>query len=240
MKSNRRNSLFGVNYTAATSSGIASVTGHAEEASPDTDSGLYAAGLKRLFDIAVVVMAMPFILPWIALAALAITLSDGANPFYSQDRVGRDGRIFRMWKLRSMVPNAKKMLETHLAANPDARREWDAYQKLRHDPRITRIGRIIRKTSIDELPQLFNVLIGDMSLVGPRPIMTEQKCLYPGSAYFRLRPGITGFWQVSDRNDSTFAERALFDTRYENECTFMVDVGVMLRTVSVIVKANGH
>ncbi|GGX48559.1 sugar transferase [Tateyamaria omphalii] len=183
---------------------------------------------------------MPFVLPWIALAALGIALSDGANPFYSQDRVGRDGRVFRMWKLRSMVPNAKKLLEAHLGANPDARREWDAYQKLRHDPRITPIGRIIRKTSIDELPQLFNVLIGDMSLVGPRPIMTEQKRLYPGSAYFRLRPGITGFWQVSDRNDSTFAERAHFDTRYENECTFIVDLSIMARTVSVVVKANGH
>jgi lipopolysaccharide/colanic/teichoic acid biosynthesis glycosyltransferase len=201
--------------------------------------GPYRSGFKRLIDITVILLALPFVLPLIMLLALVVW-SDGGNPFYAQERVGRSGRVFRMWKLRSMVPNAEHILEEYLLSNPDARREWDEYQKLRDDPRITRVGRVIRKTSIDELPQLFNVLIGDMSLVGPRPIMVDQADLYPGSAYFQLRPGVTGYWQVSERNEATFAARAVFDTKYAQDCSFMVDFNILLRTVPVVLKASGR
>lgn len=200
---------------------------------------VYVNGLKRLVDVVIVLLAMPFVVPIIAVFALAVMLGGGA-PFFAQERVGRGGKVFRMWKLRSMIPNAQMLLEDHLARNPAARREWDEYQKLSDDPRITRVGLFIRKTSIDELPQLFNVLFGDMSLVGPRPIMVEQIEIYPGSAYYDLRPGVTGLWQVSKRNESTFADRAVFDALYARKQSFLLDAGVLVRTVAVVLKASGR
>jgi len=199
----------------------------------------YRSFLKRALDIVLVGLAAAVVLPVVAIAALIIFLNDGHTPFYSQERVGRNRRIFRMWKLRSMVIDADAALEAHLAADPAARAEWDRHQKLRNDPRITWIGRIIRKTSLDELPQLWNVLTGDMSLVGPRPIMTSQVGLYPCTAYYRLRPGLTGFWQVSSRNKSTFAERARYDRLYEGRLSFPADVAVILRTVGVVLRGTG-
>ena len=201
--------------------------------------GLYPTFLKRLFDIALVLLAAPVIVTLVALLALLIAL-DGGPAFYSQKRVGRDGRIFRCWKLRSMVVDADQKLAAYLEANPAARAEWDRTQKLRNDPRITRFGHILRKTSLDELPQLWNVLMGDMSLVGPRPMMPDQAPLYPGQAYYQLRPGITGFWQISDRNNSAFAARAVHDTAYANRMSLLTDIGVLFSTVGVVVKATGH
>jgi lipopolysaccharide/colanic/teichoic acid biosynthesis glycosyltransferase len=145
-----------------------------------------------------------------------------------------------MWKLRTMVDNADERLEAYLEANPEARSEWDSSQKLKDDPRITRVGRMLRRTSLDELPQVLNVLTGDMSLVGPRPMMPSQRTLYPGSAYYRLRPGITGSWQVTDRNDSTFADRARFDTAYERELSLATDVKILLATVRVVLRGTGY
>jgi len=199
----------------------------------------YRSAFKRLLDLVLVGIASAAVLPVVAVAALVIFLTDGHTPFYSQERVGRNRRVFRMWKLRSMVIDADAALEAHLTSNPEARAEWDRHQKLRNDPRITWIGRILRKTSLDELPQLWNVLAGDMSLVGPRPIMTNQVALYPCTAYYRLRPGLTGFWQVSSRNKSTFAERARFDRLYEERLSFSADVAVILRTVSVVLRGTG-
>ncbi|MCE8469544.1 sugar transferase, partial [Rhodovulum sulfidophilum] len=136
--------------------------------------GAYRKVFKRVVDLTLVLLSAPFSVPLIALLALLVAL-DGHNPFYTQLRVGRNGRYFRIWKLRSMVPDADRILEAYLASNPAARREWNATQKLRHDPRITRIGRVLRKLSLDELPQLFNVANGTMSLVGPRPMMVKQQ-----------------------------------------------------------------
>ncbi|MFZ5963132.1 sugar transferase [Thalassococcus sp. BH17M4-6] len=199
---------------------------------------LYRDLFKRGLDVTLVlVAAIPVLMVLVVLCAL-IAL-DGKSPIYLQKRLGRSGRVFYMWKLRSMVADADHMLETHLASDPALRREWDRTQKLRHDPRITRIGKIIRKTSLDELPQLWNVLRGDMSLVGPRPMMVEQQALYPGTAYYALRPGITGFWQTSLRNESSFAERAGFDTDYLRKLSFGTDVAVLLRTVKVVVNGTG-
>lgn len=202
-------------------------------------AGAYRAVFKRVLDITLVIIAAPVVLLVVGLLAVGIAF-DGANPFYSQSRVGRGGRLYKMWKLRSMVVNADAELETYLATDPAARAEWDSTQKLKIDPRITRFGRILRKSSLDELPQLWNVLIGNMSLVGPRPMMPCQQDIYPGSAYYRLRPGITGPWQVSRRNESTFADRARFDTDYDRSLSLAGDIGLLIGTVRVVVRATGY
>lgn len=199
---------------------------------------VYLNFFKRVLDIVLVVMAAPAVLLVVAICAVMVA-RDGGSPFYHQTRVGRFGKTFKMWKLRSMVANADAALEEYLRTNPAARFEWNRNQKLRNDPRITKFGRILRKSSLDELPQLWNVLKGDMSLVGPRPMMVDQQSLYPGSAYYALRPGITGFWQVSVRNESSFAERASYDAEYLRKVTLLQDLSVMLKTVKVVTKCTG-
>ena len=199
---------------------------------------VYRDSFKRGLDIALVLMAaIPVGL--IMLVCALLVARDGGSPFYTQTRVGRFGKTFKMWKLRSMVANADVALEEYLSENPAARIEWNRNQKLRNDPRITKVGQILRKTSLDELPQLWNVLKGDMSLVGPRPMMVDQQPLYPGSAYYALRPGLTGFWQVSVRHESSFAERAQYDAEYLSKVTLAQDISVMWKTVSVVTKGTG-
>lgn len=207
-----------------------------------TDSarrGLYRNAGKRALDITVCLLSAPFVLTIVGILAL-IVARDGGKPFYTQSRVGQNGRIYRMWKLRSMVPNADQKLEAYLASNPEAREEWDRDQKLKNDPRITSFGHFLRRASLDELPQLWNVLRGDMSLVGPRPMMTSQRELYPGRDYYDLRPGITGSWQVSKRNESTFADRAAFDSSYNKKLSFREDLRILVATVRVVLNATGY
>ena len=206
---------------------------------PSRRDGLYRNGVKRGLDILLVVLSLPVVLPIISLLALLV-MRDGHAPFYTQARIGMGGRIFRFWKLRSMICDADERLADHLAADPEARAEWDHSQKLKADPRITRFGNFLRKSSLDELPQLWNVLKGDMSLVGPRPMMAGQQVLYPGTAYYVLRPGITGSWQVSDRNETSFAARADFDAAYEETLSFMGDVHILAATVGVVVRGTGY
>jgi len=201
--------------------------------------GIYRRSLKRAFDILAILAAAPFVLPVVLILALLARL-DGGPAFYVQDRIGMAGRTFRLWKLRSMVVDAERRLEEYLAANPAARSEWNETQKLKNDPRITRVGRLLRKTSLDELPQLWNVFRGDMSLVGPRPMMPDQQDLYPGQAYYTLRPGLTGFWQISDRNQSSFAGRAVFDNQYAERLSLLTDVAVLLQTVRAVVRGTGY
>jgi len=201
--------------------------------------GFYGATGKTLLDYFLVILSLPVVLPLIAICAAVIALGGGV-PFYWQKRLGRSGNVFHMLKIRTMVQDADEVLEAYLDANPEARREWDHKQKLCHDPRVTRVGRILRKTSIDELPQLWNVLKGDMSLIGPRPMMVEQKVLYPGMAYYRMRPGISGLWQVSDRNESSFSDRAAFDTEYYRNMSFKQDVSIFLRTIGVVLRGTGY
>jgi lipopolysaccharide/colanic/teichoic acid biosynthesis glycosyltransferase len=144
-----------------------------------------------------------------------------------------------MLKIRTMVPDAETRLAAHLESDPEARQEWDSLQKLRRDPRVTRFGQFLRKSSLDELPQLWNVLKGDMSLVGPRPMMQNQRTLYPGQAYFAMRPGITGLWQISDRNRTTFADRALYDTLYRQQLGFWTDLRIIFATLRVVLRGTG-
>ena len=185
------------------------------------------------------ILAAPVVLPVVGALALLVA-SDGGKPFYLQERVGAGGRTFRMWKLRTMVPDAKAALDGLLARDEAARIEWETTQKLKNDPRITRVGQFLRRSSLDELPQLWNVFKGDMSLVGPRPMMPEQQILYSGDSYYRLRPGITGPWQVSARNLSTFADRARFDVHYDLNLSLPTDLRILSSTVRVILKATGH
>ncbi len=227
-------------FAPVTPAGIARPRSAALAANPDIrQRGIYRNRAKRVFDVLMILAALPVVLPVVLLLAL-LTRHDGGPAFYSQLRVGRGGRLFTMWKLRSMVVEAECKLEAHLAANPAARAEWDSTQKLKCDPRTTRFGRLLRKSSMDELPQLWNVLAGDMSLVGPRPMMPEQKSIYPGTAYFALRPGITGNWQVSKRNDSTFADRAVFDDHYDQSLSFGADLKLLLATIRVVLHGTGH
>ncbi len=201
--------------------------------------GLYRTGAKRAFDTALILLALPFALPLIIVMALLVA-RDGGQPFYTQTRIGQDGRRFKMWKLRTMVTDADGRLRAHLETNPAAHAEWNKTQKLKNDPRITTVGRFLRRSSIDELPQLWNVLNGTMSLVGPRPMMVSQQALYHGQGYYNLRPGITGFWQVSDRNEGDFAGRVQHDDDYDEALSLTTDIAVLWRTVGVMMRCTGY
>lgn len=201
--------------------------------------GLYRHAFKRVLDVSIILLAAPVVVPVVAALAVAVA-RDGGKPFYSQMRVGKGGKRFRMWKLRSMVSDADERMQDYLAAHPEARVEWDTTQKLKHDPRITSVGKILRQTSLDELPQLWNVLLGEMSLVGPRPIMLSQQVIYPGVAYYLLRPGCTGFWQTAGRNRTTFEARAEYDTAYEDALSLKTDLKILFDTIGVMLKGTGY
>ncbi len=202
--------------------------------------GLYRNFGKRGFDLALLALITPIVLP-IILAVTLLLMVQGQSPFYSQKRVGRGGREFRLWKFRSMYPQADAALSDILAANPALRAEWEAKQKLKVDPRVTPLGKYLRQTSIDELPQLLNVALGQMSFLGPRPMLPEQQYLYgPALPVYRaLRPGISGPWQVSDRNDSHFRRRAELDMEYARELSFMTDVRLVWRTLRTVWYSTG-
>ncbi|MEO1139906.1 MAG: sugar transferase [Pseudomonadota bacterium] len=201
--------------------------------------GFYKKVGKRAFDIAIVLLLAPIAIVIIAVLALLLVL-EGGRPFYVQQRLGKSDVPFPMLKLRTMVPDSDARLAAYLAEHPAERLEWDRHQKLKCDPRVTRFGKLLRKTSLDELPQLLNVLLGHMSLVGPRPMMVNQRQLYPGSAYFLLKPGITGYWQVSERNECEFRDRAIYDNKYYEEMSFAADMNVLLSTARVVVKGAGY
>ena len=214
------------------------VASQASDSNKAAKHGVYRRFFKRALDVTAVVLAAPVVVPLVAGLAIAVS-RDGGKGLIDQQRVGMNGRAFRMWKLRSMVVDADERMARHLAENPDARAEWDAIQKLKNDPRITPFGRFLRKSSLDELPQLWNVLIGDMSLVGPRPMMLNQQAIYPGMAYYRLRPGITGYWQTAGRNRTTFEARAEYDAAYERDVSLASDARILARTVSVVTGGTG-
>ncbi|WP_281858194.1 sugar transferase [Litoreibacter halocynthiae] len=199
----------------------------------------YRVSWKRVLDIGLVLLTAPISVPLVILGMILAKL-DGGPAFYTQPRVGYGGRVFRMFKLRTMRVNAEQHLSEILMRDPRAAVEWQQSQKLRRDPRVTFAGSFLRKTSLDELPQLWNVILGEMSLVGPRPILQEQVILYPGSAYFRLRPGLTGPWQVFGRNDESFYARAKYDAMYEREIGLVSDLSLIGRTFGVVLWGTGH
>jgi lipopolysaccharide/colanic/teichoic acid biosynthesis glycosyltransferase len=200
---------------------------------------LYRNGGKRVLETVLIVLSLPFFLPIIVLCVLALWI-EGGNPFYRQDRLGRHGKRFSILKLRTMVRDADAVLEEYLAADPQMRREWDEKQKLIHDPRVTRVGKFLRSSSIDELPQLWNVLTGEMSLIGPRPMMPDQLSMYGDPKhYFAQRPGITGLWQISARNENRFSFRNEVDATYNSRMSLFGDIGIMYKTVGVMLRRTG-
>lgn len=166
---------------------------------------------------------------------------DGGPAFYGQQRIGQNGRRFRCWKFRSMVPDAGEVLQRLLATDASARAEWERDFKLKNDPRVTKIGAFLRKTSLDELPQLWNVLTGEMSLVGVRPVTEAELQNYGDKLadYYAMLPGMTGLWQVSGRNDVTYAERVEMDSSYVNNWSFRGDVGIIFKTIGVVLQKRG-
>ncbi len=200
-----------------------------------------ALAAKRGFDILAAGLALALLSPVLGLLMLAIR-ADGGPALYRQARLGKDGRVFNCLKLRSMVIDADARLAAVLHADPEAAAEWRAYQKLARDPRITVVGRLIRKLNLDELPQLINVLRGDMSLVGPRPMMVEQAETYGPrlAAYGRVRPGITGLWQTNGRNATTFEERARLDAWYVRNWSLWRDFVILVRTLRELVASSGR
>jgi Undecaprenyl-phosphate galactose phosphotransferase WbaP len=196
---------------------------------------------KRAMDLAVAIAVTVAFLPLLALIVLLIKLESRGPAFYSQERVGRHQQAFRVWKFRSMVSDADRVLRDYLAKHPELAEEWARDHKLRNDPRITRVGRILRKTSLDELPQLWNVLRGHMSLVGPRPIVRDEVSRYEEAfaLYTQVLPGLTGMWQVSGRNDTTYAERVALDMYYVRNWSPWLDIYLLARTVSVVLSGSG-
>ena len=196
---------------------------------------------KRIFDVVISAIAIVALMPIMVVVAVLIKLQDGGKALYWQPRYGLDGETFNCFKLRSMVPNAKQELEALLARDPDARAEWNATQKLTNDPRITRIGHFVRKTSIDELPQLFNVLRGDMSLVGPRPIVENEIAKYGEDFvhYCTVRPGLTGLWQIKGRSDTSYPERVAMDVEYVKTRSFWGDIAIAFMTVPAVLMSKG-
>lgn len=209
---------------------------------PYPQQGRYLRMGKRIFDLTLILLSLPITLPVIAIMALLV-MRDGASPFFGHKRIGRDGQEFYCWKLRSMVPDSAERLRAHLAANPAAKAEWEANFKLDDDPRITRIGNFLRKSSLDELPQILNILRGEMSCVGPRPVTAIELERYgkKGSlAYKAMRPGLTGLWQVSGRNDVSYAERVNLDIRYARRCSLKLDLYITWRTLHAVLARTGR
>jgi exopolysaccharide production protein ExoY len=196
---------------------------------------------KRVFDIVAASLGLIFLAPLLILVALLIRLQDGQKALYSQPRWGYKGEAFRCFKLRTMVPDADKKLQAVLESSAEARLEWDRTQKLTNDPRITPLGKFIRATSIDELPQLLNIIRGDMSIVGPRPIPLYERPKYGEGFvhYARVRPGLTGLWQTSGRSNTTYAERIQLDTQYVKTRTFWGDVMIIVKTVPAVLLSVG-
>lgn len=194
---------------------------------------------KRVLETLLIILSLPFFVPIVALCVVALWI-EGGNPFYRQIRLGQNGNRFSILKLRTMVRDADAVLESHLASDPKIRREWDEKQKLINDPRVTRVGAALRSTSLDELPQLWNVLTGDMSLIGPRPMMPEQLPMYGNPAhYFALRPGITGLWQISARNENRFSFRNEVDAIYNEKLSLLGDIAIIFKTIGVMLRRTG-
>jgi Undecaprenyl-phosphate galactose phosphotransferase WbaP len=196
---------------------------------------------KRLLDLALTIVGGIAGIPLIGLIALWIKWDSRGPVFYCQRRIGKGGKEFRAWKFRSMVTNADQVLHQYLEKHPDLREEWERTHKLRNDPRVTSVGRFLRRTSLDELPQLWNVLKGDMSLVGPRPIVEAEVVRYGANfdLYTKVQSGLTGLWQVSGRNDTSYEERVKLDTFYVRNWSVWLDLCILFRTIGTVLLRKG-
>lgn len=197
---------------------------------------------KRAMDVALAVVLLPILLPVMAIIALGMV--HRGHVIFTQDRVGRGGKVFRMYKFRSMRVDAEAYLEELCTSDPAIALEWELNQRLDPDPRVTKLGHILRRTKLDELPQILNILWGDMSFVGPRPFLPSQQPIYDacddGDAYYALRPGVTGPWQLDRKRDKRFVVRARYDADYAAECTSALDWTLLLRTALLPFKMTGR
>ncbi len=201
---------------------------------------LYLRFGKRIFDLAFALLLLPAIAPVIAVLWVLVR-RDGGPGFFGHKRIGLSGQTFRCYKIRTMVPDAEARLKQHLAENPEAAIEWARDHKLENDPRITRLGAFLRATSLDELPQIWNVIRGDMSFVGPRPVVKAEMRKYGlyRPAYLSLKPGITGLWQVSGRNNVSYDERIAMDVRYLSTVSFFRDLAIIYKTGAAVMDRTG-
>lgn len=195
----------------------------------------------RVLDITLILLAAPYIILAFLILAFLVKLDSPGPVFYRQIRIGRFGRKFSVYKFRTMVQNADRVLQDYLDTSPELKVEWLATHKLKQDPRVTRLGALLRTWSLDELPQLWNIIIGDMGLVGPRPIVDAEvekygKCF---ELYIQVRPGLTGLWQVSGRNNTTYERRVELDEYYVRNRSLKLDLQILLKTVLVVLKKDG-
>ena len=197
--------------------------------------------MKRVIDCALTIPLAVLSLPFFLILAAAVKLTSRGPIFYGQQRIGRGRQMFSAWKFRTMHADADQMLEARLAADPELRKEWARDHKLRNDPRITAVGRVLRRASLDELPQLWNVIRGEMSLVGPRPIVLQEIPKYGEDfgLYLSVPPGLTGLWQVSGRNRTTYEERVNFDSYYVQNWSVWLDIHILARTVRAVLTGDG-
>jgi Undecaprenyl-phosphate galactose phosphotransferase WbaP len=197
--------------------------------------------VKRILDVALVLIASPFLFLLVLVVAAAIRLDSPGPIFFSHRRIRGHGTFFTMWKFRTMCLNSAELLDEHLAANPAARSEWSQFHKLRNDPRVTRVGRFLRRSSLDELPQLWNVLTGAMSLVGPRPIVAAEVEKYGDhfADYCMVKPGITGLWQVSGRSGTGYQQRIQLDRKYVQNWSLRGDLIILARTPRSVIRQVG-
>jgi undecaprenyl-phosphate galactose phosphotransferase len=196
---------------------------------------------KRIVDLVGASIILICLLPVLILCSLVVLMTSSAPVFFSHRRVGRGGQEFSVWKFRSMCKNPDEILEAYLQKHPERREEWTCTHKLTNDPRVTSAGRVMRRFSLDELPQLWNVIKGDMSLIGPRPIVRAEIEKYGDAihAYYAVRPGMTGLWQVSGRSNTTYTERVMLDRQYAEEWSPVMELNILLSTFRVVLTGDG-
>lgn len=207
---------------------------------PAYSQGVFKRGVKNAMDralacIALLALSLPMALIYVLVSR------DGGPAIYGHTRIGKNGKAFKCWKFRTMVPNSNEVLRKLLSENPEARAQWQQDHKLKDDPRITKLGDFLRRSSLDELPQLFNVLKGNMSLVGPRPVVKSERKHYGAqwSDYLSVKPGISGLWQVSGRNDVSYEQRVSLDSQYVRNWSLSLDIMILFKTIFVVLNRRG-
>lgn len=196
---------------------------------------------KRSLDVTFAICALVLFCPIFLMIMALVKFNDRGPAFYRHERVGHNGQKFKCLKFRTMAVNGDELLRRYLLDNPDASAEWEATRKLKNDPRVTAVGKVLRKLSLDELPQLINIIRGEMSVVGPRPVVDEELQAYDSFAvyYLRTRPGLTGLWQISGRNDVSYESRIAFDTQYVQTWSLIQDIAIILKTIPAVCSARG-
>ena len=201
----------------------------------------YNRWIKFVFDVVVTAIGTILISPIFLALCICVAIDNKGKVIFAHQRVGRNGKLFPCYKFQTMIPNAQQVLEEYLENDPQARLEWETNFKLSNDPRVTKLGAVLRKTSLDELPQIFNVLKGEMSLVGPRPVVQAELAKYGDNKkeYLMVRPGITGMWQASGRSDTTYEERVAMDTWYVRNWSLWIDLKYLYRTFAAVISKKG-